>query len=68
MVMRLRYEKRGGHYHVRLFTARGPGQTFANCGELCFDEREWPDVQTIFMRGGAELVPEGERSAIDAAT
>lgn len=65
MVMRLRYEKRGGHVHVRLFTARAPGLTFANCGELCFDEQEWPEVRSTFECGGAELVPEGERSAIE---
>lgn len=62
MIMRLRYEKLGGHYHCRLFTARGPNQTFAKCGELVFDEQEWPEVVALFNRGGAELLQEGTAS------
>lgn len=57
MVIRMRYSKQGGHYHVRVFTAPAPDQTFAKCGELCFDEREWPEVREKLGRG-AELINE----------
>ena len=59
MIMRLRYVKQGGHYHCRLFTARGPNQTFAKCGDLVFSEEEWASVRTTFECGGAEVIPEG---------
>lgn len=55
-VMRVRFEKLGGHYHCRVFTAQQIGQMFAKNGELVFDEREWPDIP-LLMRG-AEFVEE----------
>ena len=55
-VMRVRFEKQGGHYHCRVFTAKRIGQTFAKNGELVFDEAEWPDIP-LLMRG-AEFVEE----------
>jgi hypothetical protein len=60
VILRLRYVKQGGHYHCRLFTARGPNQTFAECGDLVFDEREWPEAEAKFSRIG-EVLPEVER-------
>lgn len=47
-VMKIRYEKLGGHYHCTIFTARADNMTYANCGTVTFDEREWPDIQQIF--------------------
>lgn len=44
-LIRIRYEKQGGHYHCRLFTAPEPDRTFAKCGDLVFDEREWPLIK-----------------------
>ena len=58
MIMRLRYKKLGGHYHCRLFTAREANQTFAKCGDLVFDEREWGEVLATFECGGAEVIEE----------
>lgn len=55
-VMRVRFEKHGGHYHCRVFTAKQMGQAFAKNGDLVFDEAEWPDIP-LLMRG-AELVEE----------
>lgn len=54
--IRIRWEKRGGHIHCRLFTAPARNQTFANCGNLCFDEREWPGVQTQLIAAGVEFL------------
>jgi colicin import membrane protein len=54
--MRVRFEKRGGHYHCRVFTAPRPGVAFAKNGDLVFDEAEWPDIR-LLMRG-AEFVEE----------
>lgn len=56
-VMRVRYTKLGGHYHCRVFTARQENQTFANCGELVFDETEWESVKELMA--GAEFVADG---------
>lgn len=50
MIMRLRYQRLGGHYHCRLFTARAPGTTYAKCGDLVFDEQEWKEVKEAFAR------------------
>ena len=46
-VMKIRYEKLGGHYHCTIFTARQPNMTYANCGNVVFDEREWDDIRHI---------------------
>jgi hypothetical protein len=37
-----------------VFTARQENQTFANCGELVFDETEWESVKELMA--GAEFV------------
>lgn len=55
-VMRVRFEKRGGHYHCRVFTAKAAGLTLEKNGDLVFDEAEWPDIP-LLMRG-AEFVEE----------
>jgi hypothetical protein len=57
MIIRIRWGKRGGHFHCRVFTAPGPDRTFANCGTIVFDEREWPEVKEKFDRI-ADLLPE----------
>ena len=48
-LMKVKYEKLGGHYHCTIFTARGKDMTYANCGEVVFDEREWGDIQEIMQ-------------------
>lgn len=55
-VMRVPFEKLGGHYHCRVFTARALGSSFMKNGDLVFDEREWPDIP-LLMRG-AEFLEE----------
>ena len=47
MIMRWYWRRLGGHIHVRVFTGVAKNLTFAKCGDLVFDEREWPRVQTI---------------------
>ena len=49
MIIRIRYLKRGGHWHCRVFTARAKNMTFAKCGDLVFDEHEWNDVRDILQ-------------------
>lgn len=41
------YEQQGGHYHCRVSTCFLPGETFALCGSIVFDEREWPFIQAM---------------------
>lgn len=60
-VIRVRWEKRGGHVHCRLFTARAVNQTFANCGDLVFSVEEWPEVVFKFSCGGIEVLPDTDR-------
>lgn len=48
--IRIRYKKQGGHFHCRLFTSQVANGTYANCGELVFDEREFVDVQDKLSR------------------
>jgi len=40
---KLRYRVRGGHVHVRVFTAPR-GLSFAKSGDLVFAAAEWPHV------------------------
>lgn len=48
--IRIRYKQLGGHFHCRLFTSQNAHGTYANCGELVFDEREWADVRDKLSR------------------
>lgn len=48
--IRIRYEKSGGHYHCRVFTTQTYNGTYAMCGTLVFDEREFPEVQDKLSR------------------
>jgi hypothetical protein len=54
MKMRIRFKKLGGHIHCRVFTAKTPDGTFAKCGDLVFDEKEWQDIARLFRN--AEFV------------
>ena len=56
--IRIRWEKLGGHYHCRLFTSQMADGTYAKCGDLVFDEREWPEVRDKLSR--CEFKPEAK--------
>jgi hypothetical protein len=58
MVIRIRYQKEGGHIHCRVFTAPVANQTFAKCGDVVFDEREWPEVLRT-LGSAVQFIPEG---------
>jgi hypothetical protein len=62
VVIRIRYEQRGGHIWCRVFTALARNQTFANSGELIFTEREWPEVKEKLVTIG-EVLPEDQEAA-----
>ena len=47
-VFKTRAEKRGGHFHVRVFSADGPDHTFANMGTLVMDESDYFSFITRF--------------------
>lgn len=51
-VFRIRHERRGGHIHMRLFSAKQPNMTFAKLGDLCCAEGEFLDLQ-LAMSGVA---------------
>lgn len=48
--IRIRFKKLGGHFHCRVFTSQNADGTFASCGELVFDEREFIEVQDKLSR------------------
>ena len=48
--IRIRWTKQGGHIHCRVFTTQTVNGTYAKCGDLCFDEHEWPDILDKFSR------------------
>lgn len=43
--IRIRYSKEGGHYHCAVFTSQIYDGTYAKCGDLVFDEREFTEVR-----------------------
>lgn len=43
------WKQLGGHVHCRFYTGY-KDQTFACCGELIFDEREWPEIRAKLAR------------------
>lgn len=45
---RIRYRKRGRHYHLRVFSAPQPGATYAKLGDLTLDEDDWLHVRELF--------------------
>jgi hypothetical protein len=54
-VFRTRSQKLGGHYHVRVFSAKASNYTFANMGTLVMDES---DHAAFVARFRAEHLPE----------
>lgn len=46
MIWRVRYSKRGGHVHCRLFVARETNRTFAKCGDFVVGESEFESLCT----------------------
>jgi len=59
IVLRLRYGKKGAHWHCRLFTSFSLEGTFSKSGDLVFSEKEWPGVFMAFQKI-AEVLPEEE--------
>lgn len=59
MIMRIRYRKLGGHYHCRVFTSPAVDQTFAKCGELVFDERDWKELERMLRN--AQLIDDAAK-------
>lgn len=47
-IFKTRAEKLGGHYDVRIFSASGPGLTFACVGVLTMDEDDYPAFKNAF--------------------
>jgi len=63
MVIRVRFAKFGAHFHCRVFTAKRKNQSFGKCGDLTFDEREWPEVREILESRSIEVLPEDSSDA-----
>lgn len=47
-VFRTRAEKRGGHWHVRVFSAKRADLTFAKLGDLVMDEADYARFTQLF--------------------
>jgi len=52
---RVRYDRRGGHYHCRVFSRRRGQATWAKNGNLVFGSTEWESFVLAFK---AEFLPE----------
>lgn len=57
--VRVRYERKGGHVHCRLFTAPHAQHTFGKAGDLVFNEVEWPIIKDRMVAAGFEVLHEG---------
>lgn len=64
VVLRLRYQVRGGHVHCRLFVAHPPGETFAKSGDLVFALEEWAAVCLCLEGAAIEIVPDTETERV----
>lgn len=64
MKMRVRFEKRGAHYHCRVFTRIRDGSTWEKAGDLVFREEEWPERYRLFRN--AEFLEEGLQDSMPA--
>lgn len=58
---RIRWQRRGGHIHCRVFSAENPSGTFAKLGDLTMDERDWEGFKAQ-IGNGWQLVPEENES------
>ena len=59
MIFRVRWQKRGGHIHTRVFSAPTRDGTFAKLGDLTFDERDW-DGFRLQIGAGWQFVNEDD--------
>lgn len=63
MIIRIRYAHEGGHFHCRVFTSPASILTFAKCGDVVFDEREWEEVKQILGRDPrVQFLEDGEEA------
>ncbi len=58
-VYRVRFRVAGAHVHCRLFCAKHPNQTYANCGEFTIRRGE-EMVALVAAFSGAEFLGEDE--------
>jgi hypothetical protein len=59
MIFRLRFVKRGGHIHCRLFQAKAAGHTWEKNGDLVFDWPGWAAF-TALTWDRIEILPEDD--------
>ena len=64
MIIRIRYRILGGHVHCRVFTAKAKNLTFAKCGDLVFDEREWNEVRDL-LHSACEFLQEPTSAPVE---
>lgn len=48
MILKFIYQVAGGHTHVSVFIGKALDQTFAKCGDLCFDNDQWIKIEKDF--------------------
>ena len=61
MILRIWHKKLGGHFHCGVFTAEQENFTFAKCGDLCFRENEFREVQVLLGDNVQWLSEDGKR-------
>jgi hypothetical protein len=53
---RLRWEQRGGHVHVRVFSAEHAALTHGKNGDLVFRPAEWESFLRCFQDKGTDTI------------
>jgi len=56
IILRFRYRQLGDHVPCRVFTSNSLTGTFAKCGEVVFDIREWPIIARGLKSDREDLV------------
>lgn len=54
MIWKIRWEKRGGHYHCAVFSALSERSTFAKSGDLVVREDEWASFRNLMGKAHFE--------------
>lgn len=57
VVWKLRWQKRGGHFHCQVYSARDERHTFAKSGDLVVREEEWVSFCQLMLFHLTEEVP-----------
>jgi hypothetical protein len=56
MIFKYRAQKKGGHYHTSVYSAKEENMTFAKLGDLILDERDFEALKSGVYTNFIELI------------